>query len=127
MPLAARLTIALIDDDIFIRESWELFIQDVDLLTFDSPEAFLLAIEHNINLITALDAIIVDYDFGSKSKLSGADLANLLRPKTTLPIILSTDMKRKDIPEFDRFDLHLDKNILDWHDLHKLLPTVISH
>ena len=125
-PITPRPTIAIIDDDIFIRESWELFLQEFNLITFDSPESFLLALERNTSLITSLDAIVVDYDFDTKSTMSGADLASILRKRTSSPIILSTDREQKDIADFDRFDLHLDKNILDWHSLQKLLPAVIS-
>ncbi len=121
-----RASIAIIDDDIFIRESWELFLQEFDLITFDSPESFLLALDRNSDLINTLDAIVVDYDFGTQSTMSGADLASILRKRTSSPIILSTDREQKDIPDFDRFDLHLDKNILDWHALQKLLPSLIS-
>jgi hypothetical protein len=123
---ANRITIAIIDDDIFIRESWELFLQEFNIVTYDSPESFLLALDRNSSLISSLDAIVVDYDFGAKSTLSGADLAAVLRKKTSSPIILSTDRAQRDIPDFERFDLHLDKNILDWHSLQKLLPAVIS-
>jgi hypothetical protein len=121
-----RPTVAIVDDDIFIRESWELFLREFNLITFDSPESFLLALDRNTSLINTLDAIVVDYDFGNKSDMSGTDLAVILRKKTCSPIILSTDCEQKDIQGFDRFDLHLDKKILDWHGLEKLLPAVIS-
>jgi hypothetical protein len=121
-----RPTIVIVDDDIFIRESWELFLSEFNLITFDSPEAFILALDRNSSLINTLDAIVVDYDFGNKSDLTGTDLAVILRKKTSAPIILSTDREKKDILGFERFDLYIDKNILDWHGLEKLLPAVIS-
>jgi hypothetical protein len=124
--VANRMRFAIIDDDIFIRDSWELFMQEFNILTFDSPETFLLASDRSSSFLASFDAIIVDYDFGVKSNMSGTELAQILRRKTAIPIILSTDMDPKDISEIERFDLHLDKNALDWHSLQKLLPAMIS-
>jgi hypothetical protein len=124
--IANRMKFAIVDDDIFIRESWELFMQDFNIQTFDSPETFLLASERSSGFLATFDAIIVDYDFGVKSSMSGTELAQILRRKTAIPIILSTDRDPKDISEIEKFDLHLHKNILDWHGLQKLLPAVIS-
>ena len=111
--------IAVVDDDIFIRESWELYVQDCEAVTFESPEAFLRELASDPTLNTSLDAIIVDYSFGTISNMSGSDLAAALRKLTGLPIILSTDMCRSQIDNFEIFDLHLDKNVLDWQNLTK--------
>lgn len=117
--------IAIVDDDIFIRESWEYFVEDCETITFDSPETFLQAFEADPALSSSLDAIIVDYSFGAKSNMSGSDLAAALRKITRLPIILSTDMCRTQIANFEIFDLHLDKNVLDWQNLTKCFVTEV--
>jgi len=125
-PTNCHTKIAIVDDDIFIREAWELFLQDFTLFTFDSPETFLLAINRNSQFLDTIDAIVLDYDFGTRSRLLGTELGHILRPKTNCPIIISTDRSRTDIIDIEKFDLHLDKNILDWHNLKKLIPIVVS-
>lgn len=111
--------IAVVDDDIFIRESWESYVVDCETITFESPEAFLHEFAADPTLKISLAAIIVDYSFGTKSSMTGSDLAAELRKLTCLPIILSSDMCRSQIVNFEVFDLHLDKNFLDWQNLSK--------
>jgi hypothetical protein len=117
-----RVQIAVIDDDIFIREAWALLGHEFDALTFESPEAFLNEIGRNPDLGSSFDAIIVDYNFGARSRMSGADLAAVLKTVTASPLILSTDSLPSEISGAELFDLQLEKNILTWRQLGNLIP-----
>lgn len=118
-----RVQIAVIDDDIFIREAWALLGHEFDALTFESPEAFLAEIARNPNLGGAFDAIIVDYNFGGRSHMSGADLAAVLKTVTASPLILSTDSQPSEIRGAELFDLRLEKNIMTWRELGSMIPV----
>lgn len=118
-----RTQIAVIDDDIFVREAWALLGHDFDAQTFESPEEFLGEIERNPGLRQSFDAIIVDFDFGMRSQMSGVDLAAALRSITKTLLILSTDRQLSEIDGTELFDLHLDKNIFNWQNLGNLIPV----
>lgn len=119
-----RTKIAVIDDDIFIREAWGLLGHEFDTLTFESPEEFLDYLAQIPNLAVSFDVIVTDYNFGMRSAMSGADFAERLRQLVSTPIILSTDMDQSSIRRGDLFDSFLDKKIINWRKLDDLLQIL---
>jgi signal transduction histidine kinase/DNA-binding response OmpR family regulator len=105
--------IAVIDDDCFIRELWDMQ-DEVTTYTFDSPEKFLQAVTADPGFIRTLDAVIVDYYFENSPGYTGDMLARNIRSGIKVPVIMSSDVSGLPPETVGTFDLIVSKDCISW-------------
>jgi hypothetical protein len=90
-PPAGRVTVALIEDDIFLREAWQKELcDDCDLDVFSSGEAFLAASSSSPTFLSKYSLLISDYYFEGES-VTGATIAKHIAERISFPIVLCSD------------------------------------
>jgi signal transduction histidine kinase len=124
--------IAVIDDCIFVRESWEAILGDsIEVVTYKTPEDFLKemnADSYRKNLVT----VITDNDFGNlDTKYTGISFCNEFTMNFNHPIVLSSSgIFNRD--EIKNFNAVIAKEPLKYSELCKLvqnssLDEIVNH
>jgi signal transduction histidine kinase len=95
-------TLFVLDDDIFIVRSWNRYVKDAQVISFDMPEEFL---EYITKVEIPKNSVVVsDFNFGSNCKLSFYDFIKSLRKFYAGFIYVSSDANLED------FDLNFFQN-----------------
>ncbi len=115
--------VAVIDDDCFVRELWDMQSDVIEPHLFSSPEEFLTAMKSDPSFLHRFDAFIVDYYFSEASEYTGDQIAIKIRAGVNTPIIMSSDVQS--VPEQSRsaFNGQISKDCQSWDVVQKLLQT----
>ena len=90
-------TVALADDDIFIREAWVQTLAPTPCLTFSSPEDLLAWLSASQSHVNSVICFVLDLHF--HSDIDGEQLAIAVRQLSSAPILLSTDALPRTYPD----------------------------
>jgi signal transduction histidine kinase len=85
-------TLVVIDDDPLICKSWKRNVNDINVLTFLSPENFLLYIDNNKEILGNIKYLVSDYYFGKGSRYLFEDFIVKLKKIYGGKIFLSSDL-----------------------------------
>jgi hypothetical protein len=104
----APLQIALIDDDPFVGELWQMSANGSNIHYFQSAEQF-LEIVSGSPLLDVLSCVVTDFYFGEE-EMRGSELARIVKSmKPDLPVFLSSNAQSEEEKLNDSFDGVLDK------------------
>ncbi len=112
----AKVTILLVDDDVFSREAWTLECRDAHVVTLGSPEEVLSRMEADPSYLGQFVAIVTDYYFGIPGGLNGAQFAAKIRRSYHGPIVLASSATLGEGEEA-ALDLRIGKEPRLWADL----------
>lgn|GEM_PF-7067959 len=91
-PDASRPLVAVVDDDVFVREAWQKTLSvDAEVRTYKSPTEFLTALETDPDAMEHLHCIVTDFDFRSENDIDGHTFAGLFKSRHGAPIFLASD------------------------------------
>lgn len=115
-----RPVVAIIDDDCFIRELWNMQSEEIHACLYSSPEEFLNDIKINPARMETFDAIVIDYYFDESSTYRGDQLARKIRHQVRVPIIISSDISDL-APEVSlAFDGRIEKSCQSWAEISRI-------
>lgn len=89
-------TLAVIDDDPLICKSWKRNVNDINVITFLSPDDFLLYIDNNKEILGNIKYLVSDYYFGKGSRYLFEDFVIKIRKIYNGKIFLSSDLNLED-------------------------------
>jgi len=110
----------VIEDNIYILESWKKCLDSATLLPFRSPSEFWAKMEQDFSVLFGLDCIITDFHFGNDTE-DGVSLSYRVKEQCDVPIILSTNDVSADLDELGLFLAIIDKNPLSINAIKNLL------
>jgi CheY-like chemotaxis protein len=83
--------VAIIEDDIFVREAWETVLKkDCRVQLFDGSTSFWAAMEQSPELLSAWQVIVTDYYFDGEDE-TGATVAERLKGRVSCPVVLCSN------------------------------------
>jgi hypothetical protein len=119
----ADVTLALIEDEVFVREAWQLSVKKTSMMSFETPEAFLAKCRTEPRFLAGLKVVVTDFHFGSASERDGAWLKDEVnRLRHDLPVVLSSDSGTVGQAS-DGFRLVIDKRPYEWGEIEGLLSS----
>lgn len=90
--------IAVIDDNPFVLEAWQLFVDDAEVVPFASPSAFWAHADKVVGFLACLDCIVTDYQFDLEGEEDGLTFAATLKRRSKIPVILASDAELGELP-----------------------------
>jgi FixJ family two-component response regulator len=106
--------IAVVDDCEVVRMAWEFNSTELEVSCYSNPEAFL----DEKSKLNGYDCIIIDYDYGEESEMTGLDLGQEIRKNYSGKLILSTGFPEIGNP--DLFDAIIGKEVKTAEELQRL-------
>lgn len=89
--------LALIDDDVFVREIWQAVGGGWQVEVFDGPASFWKAVAERKDFLNSFDVIMTDYYFGKDEEGTGDAFARALKGASdALPVVLFSDVRLSD-------------------------------
>jgi CheY-like chemotaxis protein len=123
--VGGRPVVAIVDDDIFVAESWEETLGDVvNAYVFSNPAGFRHRFEVDAAFRDRLTVVILDYHFDGVAE-TGADLARELRKRSRASLLFGSDAE---VPASEReaFDAVCGKKARPWAELRAAItPTAL--
>jgi len=84
--------VAVVDDNVLVRISWEFSIQDAVICSFPTPEAFLSRGLSDPNFMKSFDYLVIDQYYAQDSSMTGLGFAKNIRHRFFGKIILTSQI-----------------------------------
>lgn len=117
-------TIALVEDDVFLRDAWTLSVRDARLELFSTGEALIERCLADADFLATLAVVVTDFHLGT-GQCDGAELAARLKNlRRSLPVVLCSESGAQLTDHHQvAFATVLEKRPYSWHELRLLLAT----
>jgi signal transduction histidine kinase len=84
--------LAVLDDDVFMREAWTLGRHDARVHTYSSLEDFCRALTEEPSLGRRLRLVVTDFYFGAESDADGHEVAAFVRRELGIPVLVASEL-----------------------------------
>lgn len=115
--------VTIIDDDIYVLESWSTKLSNVRLNEFRSSADFWSTVEHDKAFPSRQACFIIDYFFDGE-EVTGSEIATRLRGLTDAPIFLCSNAEIVDDANLGAVDGFLRKELVSAVELEQMLAKV---
>lgn len=110
--------VAIVDDNIYIRESWRAMLSDRIVHGFSGPAEFWRALDSDQDLESRLACVITDYHFGENADENGVQLARRWMARSSVPVFIASNSESfTDNTNIFR----ISKEPLTWRDLQRII------